>query len=99
MKKGIDNLTELIPTGRANAISMRELSERLNVDARTTRAIIQRARANGAEICSDWENGGYFMPLDIDEAKVYLNQQRARIRSANAALRGVKDYIRGGGKI
>lgn len=48
MKKDID-LTKLIPTGRANAISMRELSERLNVDTRTTRALIQRARIKSAE--------------------------------------------------
>ena len=95
MKK--DNLTELITIGRANAISMLELSERLNVDARTTRALIQQARANGAAICSDWENGGYYMPLNVDEARAYLNQQRARIRSANAALRGVRDFIRGDG--
>lgn len=92
LKKDID-LTELIPTGRANAISMRELSERLNVDTRTTRALIQQARANGAAICSDWENGGYYMPLHVGEAIAYLNQQRARIKSAEAALKGVEKYL------
>ena len=90
------NLIEFIPRGRSNAIAMRELSERLNVDPRTLRALIQREREKGAPICSDWERGGYFMPVDESEARVYFNQQRHRIKTARAALNGVKKYLRGG---
>lgn len=89
-------IREFIPVGRNNAISMRELSEQLNISPRTTRAIIQKARADGEPICSDWENGGYYLPNDSTEAKTYLNQQRARIRSARAALNGVIEYIKDG---
>ena len=92
MKKDID-LTELIPTGRANAISMRELSERLNVDTRTLRALIQQEREKGVPICSDWEKGGYFMPVNSSEARVYYRQQKHRIKTARAALRGVEKYL------
>lgn len=90
-------LIEHIPHGRENAIAMRELSERLNIDPRTLRALIQRER--GEPICSDWERGGYFMPANEFEARIYYRQQRSRIRSARAALNGVIKYLRGGGSI
>ncbi len=55
-------LIEHIPHGRENAIAMRELSERLNIDPRTLRALIQQERERGEPICSDWERSGYFLP-------------------------------------
>lgn len=90
------NILDYVPVGRINAIPMRELSERLNVDPRTLLALIQRERENGALICSDWEQGGYFLPIDVGEARVYFNQQRHRIKTARAALNGVKKYLQGG---
>ena len=88
------NLTEFIPTGRANAISMRELAALLNVDTRTVRALVQRAREQGAPICSEWgANGGYYLPADTYEARRYLRQQKARIRSARAALNGITAFL------
>ncbi len=90
-------LIEFIPYGRANAISMRTLSKRRGVDPRTLRLLIQREREQGAPICSNWEQGGYFMSANKNEARIYYRQQRSRIRSAIAALNGVKRYLRGGG--
>ena len=46
-------LIEHIPHGRENAIAMRDLSERLNIDPRTLRALIQQERERGEPICSD----------------------------------------------
>ena len=90
----IEKLTELIPTGRENAIPMRDLAKLLNVSMRGVRALVQRARELGSPICSEWENrGGYYFPADEHEARSYLRQQRARIRSANAALNGVIEYL------
>ena len=90
----VKDLTEFIPTVRANAIPMRALAALVGVDARTVRALVQRAREQGAPICSEWENrGGYYFPADEHEARSYLRQQRARIKSANAALIGVKKYL------
>lgn len=88
------DLIEYIPRGRSNAVSMSELSARLNVDPRTLRALIQRERELGAPICSDWEQGGYFLPANECEARHYYRQQRSRIRSARAALNGVIRYLR-----
>lgn len=95
MKKQIV-LRDFIPVGRENAVPMRVLSERLNIDARTLRALIQREREKGVPICSDWEKGGYFMPIDESEARAYCRQQQHRIKTASAALNGVRDYLKRG---
>lgn len=94
MKTYIDKLTELIPTGRANAIPMKDLATLLNISPRAVRIIVQRARELGSPICSEWENrGGYYFPADVFEARTYLCQQKSRIRSARAALNGVTKYL------
>lgn len=94
MKTYFDKLAELIPTGRENAIPMKKLAAVLNVNERTIRLLVQRARENGAPICSEWENrGGYYFPADEYEARAYLRQQKARIRSAKAALNGITEYL------
>ncbi len=89
------SITMYIPLGRKNAIPMRELALLLNVYPRALRAIIQRERANGAAICSDFRGGGYYLPANVDEALDYLNQQKARVKSAAAALNGVRAFIEG----
>lgn len=94
MKNCIEALTELIPTGRENAIPMKDLASLLNISERGLRLLVQRAREQGAPICSEWENrGGYYMPADTYEAKGYLRQQKSRIRSARAALNGITKYL------
>lgn len=91
-------IIDFIPVGRVNAISMRDLALAANVDERTVRELVHRARKNGAPICSDCdESGGYYLPCNVDEARIYLHQQQARIKSANASLRGVKAYIKRNG--
>lgn len=90
------SICDLIPRGREKSISMPDLSVRLNVDPRTLRAIIQREREQGAPICSDWEQGGYYMPADKSEALRYYRAQNARIRSARAALNGIRAFLKGG---
>lgn len=89
----IKDLTEFIPIGRANAISMRDLAALLNVDTRTVRALVQRAREQGAPICTDFGNGGYYLPADMTEAEHYFRQQQARIKTARAALNGVTEFL------
>lgn len=91
------NLIEFIPVGRTNALPMRDLAAQLNVTSREVRALVQRERENGAPICSDFENGGYYMPNDTAEAQRYYRTQSARIKTARAALNGVKKYLKGGG--
>ncbi|MGN1339351.1 MAG: HTH domain-containing protein [Oscillospiraceae bacterium] len=87
-------ITDFIPTGRNNAISMKDLATLLNISERGVRSIIQRAREQGAPICSEYENrGGYYLPADKYEALSFLRQQKARIRSARSALNGIVTYL------
>lgn len=91
--KNID-LTEYIPTGRANAIPMKTLAALLKVDERAVRLLVQKAREQGAPICSEWENnGGYYLPADLQEAERYYIKQKARIRTAQAALNGITAFL------
>lgn len=89
-------ILDYIPYGRANSISMPDLSKRLGTDPRVCRRLVQQAREKGAPICSDWERGGYFMPTNESEALAYYRQQKHRIKTARAALNGVIKYLRGG---
>lgn len=96
MKDYFKQLSECVPVGKNNAVSMRNLADTLNVSPRALRSIIQRARAAGLPICSEWdEQSGYYMPADISEAVSYYRQQRARIKSATEALNGVREFIGG----
>ena len=89
-------ISEFIPVGLANAISNRDLSLMIGTDERKARQLVHQARANGEPICSTCEEriGGYYLPCNVNEARIYLRQQNARIKSARAALRGVKKYIK-----
>lgn len=91
-------ISDYIPYGRTNAISMSDLSKRLGTDPRVCRRLVQREREQGAPICSDWEHGGYFMPINKIEALAYYRQQKHRIKTAKAALNGVVKYLKGGGR-
>lgn len=89
-------ISDYIPYGRANAISNDDLSIVSGKDKRETRRLVHQARANGDPICSTCEErkGGYFMPANEFEARIYYRQQRSRIKSAIAALNGVKKYLK-----
>lgn len=89
-------ITDHIPYGKANAISNNDLAIELGMKARDARRLVHQARANGEPICSTCEErkGGYFMPVTKEEARIYFRQQRSRIKSAIAALNGVKKYLK-----
>ncbi len=92
-------ISDYIPYGKANAISNDDLSVVSGKDKRETRRLVHQASANGDPICSTCEErkGGYYLPCNVSEAYAYLRQQNARIKSARAALCGVKKYIKENG--
>lgn len=96
MMKAI-KITDFIPDGIENAISMTKLALIINEDKRTTRKLIHRARLDGEPICSTCEGeGGYYIPRSPEEAYPYYRQQQARINSGIAAINAVSDYIKDG---
>lgn len=90
-------ITDFIPEGIENAVSMTKLALIINENKRTTRKLIHRARLNGEPICSTCEGeGGYYMPRTPEEAYPYYRQQKARINSGIVAITAVSDYIKEG---
>lgn len=90
------NITDFIPTGRANAITADELAARTGTSKRDVRKQILHARCNGEPICSSSESGGfsgYYLPSNAEEAQVYYRQQTSRINSGMRALSAVETYI------
>lgn len=89
-------ITEFIPNGKADAVSMKDLAAILGISKRGVRALVLAAREHGASICSTSESdkGGYYMPRDREEAVAYLKQQKARIKSAYAALNGIRKFLK-----
>lgn len=87
-------ISDYLPVGEIHAVSMQELSNRLGASERETRAIILTERRRGVPICSDCKRGGgYYLPDNSAEALRYVRQQETRIRTAQAALNGVKKYL------
>lgn len=90
------NILKFIPFGKDNAVSMTELSIRMNCDKRTVRNAVYQARIKGALVCSTCEgrsSAGYYQPLDISEVRPYISMQRSRINSALQAIRSAEEYI------
>ena len=79
------SILPLIPEGKNNAISMTELSRRMDLDERTVRKIIERARLDGAVIAAD--GCGYYTPANVDELRRYYKRQRRRAMTNLASLK------------
>lgn len=84
-----------IPDGQQNAISQRQLAAVLQCSLRDVRLMVEQARRQGVPICSSCDaiNGGYYMPQNKAEAKVYIFMQNHRIESALAARQAVIDTL------
>ncbi|MCM1008074.1 MAG: hypothetical protein NC485_09095 [Ruminococcus flavefaciens] len=80
-------ITEFIPIGQKNAITQDELSIRCGLPKREIRKQVHNARINGAS--------GYYIPESAVEAVPYIRMQQNRIRSAKAAVKSTKRFIKG----
>ena len=77
-------LTDAIPYGKKDAVSMRELSHRLQKEESKLRDLVTMARIDGILLCSG--NEGYYFPDNEDELQDYITKRRAYIKTARAAF-------------
>ena len=77
-------LTDSIPTGRRDAISMRHLARVHNLSCRKMRLAIEQARRAGILVCSCED--GYFMPETLDEIKEHARRMGERVKTGRACL-------------
>lgn len=84
MTEAYDWLADLIPFGQNAAISMDQLSRKIDADPRELRQMIENARRAGILICGD--NHGYYFPASDAELSAYIQHVRNRIRTECVCL-------------
>ena len=77
-------LTETIPEGEQDAVSMSYLAALHHISERRMRREVEGARRCGILICSS--DRGYFMPETLDEIRDYTQRTKARIRTGGQCL-------------
>lgn len=71
-------LLTVIPTGRDNAISRRELAAGLGHEDRTIRRMIAEAREQGHPIISTSHASGYYMAENDEDIEIFERECRAK---------------------
>ena len=87
-----EELLNMLPKGKENGIKNEDLQRLLKTDCRGVSHQIQKARLNGALICSG--NAGYYLPADQEEVKEFYNIMRARCLSLLTALKPAAAYLK-----
>jgi len=91
------NIESYIPHGKANAITGRELQERLQIDDRLVRKHVEHARRGGIVICNDQDGRGYYKPESIEEIERQYRQNRSRAMSILVQQKHLRRRLRDAG--
>lgn len=93
---GSDELLNLVPLGRKNAISSAELSRRWCCDAREVRRRVARLRAADSGATGVLLSGpsGYWRSEDLDEIRRFVRSTSSRARSCFLSLRGARRALK-----
>lgn len=87
-------LKGMIPFGRENAISRRQLALSLGIPDRTMREAIEKARADGLMIVNLGDGNGYYQTDDLDEIYAQLKIEGARMRALKRRIRPMQKKLR-----
>lgn len=87
-------MTNLIPTGKENAISMNDLAKMMNTDCRTIRLLVLKARTRENKLICSCDKGYYF-PADMDELKEYIGRKTKGIKTSCIELAPFKRRMKG----
>ena len=69
----MDDLRNILPTGKSNAISARELAAKIGVSDWVLRDIVTEDRVKGIVICSS--SAGYYLPANKDEIREFYGKK------------------------
>jgi hypothetical protein len=86
------NVIEVIPTGKSNAISRKDLASKLKCSDRKARIQIHEARKQ-YPIASNLNTGGYYLPETKEEAKEFIDMQMSYIISIQDTIKAAKRYM------
>ncbi len=97
MDRRLEDLVEMIPTGKDDAISRRDLMKQLKVSDRKLREMIHEAR-EVYPILSNTGKGGYYLPANKEEAEAYIRQSYSYISEIHKTIPPVKRYMEAKGQ-
>lgn len=89
------SLTDLLHTGKGNAISGRVLAEALGLrDIRTLTQMIETERRSGAPICASVTPPvGYYIAADAEELRRYLHSLQRRKGEIGRTLEALENIL------
>lgn len=85
-------LIDLLPHGKAHAVSMAHLANILGCSERDVRKFMYRARCDGAIICGD--SNGYYLPETREELIRWYRLAKKRALSSLKALKTARQQLR-----
>ena len=80
-------VADAVPEGKENAISRKELAEKLGVCDRTMREYLENAKLDGLVIANDQDGKGYYQPVTEEEIHRQLIQIRNRTMTQLAQMK------------
>ena len=81
----------VIPVGKANAISMTALADKLNVSTTTVKKEVREARHQGYQIVSGHE--GYWITDDPKEKRSFVNEMQKQAQSRISSTKHIRDAL------
>ena len=84
----MEDLKSILPTGKLNAISARDLAVKLGVSDRVLRDIVTAERVKGVVICSS--SAGYYLPGNRDEIREFCNCMEKRAKHSFIAIQSAR---------
>lgn len=84
----MEDLKNILPTGKENAISARELAAKLGVSDRVLRDLVTTDRVKGIVICSS--SAGYYLPASKNEIREFCNFMEKRAKHSFIAIQSAR---------
>lgn len=84
-------LLDLIPYGKDNAVHGNVLDNVLKIDSRARYSMIERARRDGALICSC--NDGYYRPETPEEMHIYYETAHKKAITILSTLKATRKVL------
>lgn len=83
--------------GHMNGIDESEIMNDLKVTERVLRKMVQRERVNGALICHDYDEHGYYIASNAAEKQRFIHRHMAVIRSLSRECKAFRDDLKENG--
>lgn len=93
--KAEEKLLSVIPFGKDNAISRKDLMNVMECSERELRLIISLARQDAVIINNQCANGGYYQTDDVNEIQKWVKQETHRAKSIFGNLKGANKILKG----